>query len=169
MLQNSSFTVITRSVLTSPISPSHNPESQLFHLPENPRRGLASQWGPGTGHRHLQQESRLDAGRTALPETSSPASWKGRLRVLFPWANFDSGCHPLVCGGLSSFVVPTHRRGGQERMKRHWPQNQAAPSSGELSSHLAQKVREAVLIPNSSVIKMLTKELFFPTVGQESH
>lgn len=113
MLKDSLSTVITRSVMICPISPSLRQKPGELTVPPSPVPQMGA-WqpssGPETGHRLLQQDHRLDPGRNTLPETSSPAVSTGPFRVPFPGPTLTVGSQ-LLPVGLGSFVVPTLGRG----------------------------------------------------------
>ena len=107
-LKNSLSTVITRSVMICPISPSLRQKPRELTVPPSP----VPQREPGSPAvalkqaRLLQQDHRSDPGRNTFPSRVKRSS-----ESPFPWANFDSGQSTPACG--SGFLRGPHTREGR--------------------------------------------------------
>ena len=114
MLQNSLSTVITRSVMICPISPSLGQKPRELTIPSSPVPQMGA-WQPSrgheTGHRLLQQDHRLDPGRKHLARNIFPSRVKRTSESPFPWANFGSGQSTTACG--SGFLRGPHTQEGR--------------------------------------------------------
>lgn len=107
-LKNSLSTVITRSVMICPISPSLRQKPRELTVPPSP----VPQREPGSPAvalkqaRLLQQDHRSDPGRNTFPSRVKRSS-----ESPFPWANFDSGQSTPACG--SGFLRGPHTQEGR--------------------------------------------------------
>lgn len=175
MLQNSLSTVITRSVMICPISPSLGQKPRELTIPSSPVPQMGA-WQPSrgheTGHRLLQQDHRLDPGRKHLARNIFPSRVKRTSESPFPWANFGSGQSTTACG--SGFLRGPHTQEGrppglqtntrptsypQKELEASDPWSRQPPAVWNCLCLLPQKDGEAVFM-SQLLLRMLKKELF---------
>lgn len=128
-------------------------------------------WPSSRGPTLLQQEHSLDLERSTLPDTFSPALWKGCLRVPFPWAQLSSGQSTGVC--RSEFLCHPHTR--QEAtgppdlratLRREWravtPEADSTQLLETAFAFCLRQMRRLHSCPNSRIIKDAYKRSVFP-------